>query len=229
MTLHSVERLGLHIRDQIVQSHTLTDLPLGLAIFGSARTADTHRDYHDARTLAAIAAGHGIPVISGGGPGIMMAANQGAFEAHGVAVGLNIQLPHEQHSNRFQTHSLMYEDFAPRKMAFVAHSAAFAVYPGGFGTLDELFEVLTLVQTQKIGMRPVVLVDTHYWEGLVEWVRSRMLERGMISPGDEQFLQLASDAHDAWSILEHHLLEHKIDHSRSYPSSIASDQRMDIG
>ena len=229
MTLHSVERLGFHIREQIIQSHTLTSLPLGLAIFGSARTKADHRDYHDARELAAIAAEHGVPVISGGGPGIMMAANQGAYGANGVAVGLNIQLPHEQHSNQYQTHSLMYEHFAPRKMAFVAHSAAFVVYPGGFGTLDELFEVLTLVQTQKIGHRPVVLIDRAYWGGLVEWVQTRMLERGMISQGDESFLQLADDALEAWAMLKHHLLEQTVEHSNLVETPLASNTTVAIG
>lgn len=201
-----IERLSTQVQEQIVQSHALAALPMGLAIFGSARTDPSHADYKDAYALAALAARHHVPVISGGGPGIMMAANQGAFENHGIAIGLNIALPHEQQSNLFQTHSLMYEHFAPRKMAFVSHSNAFAVYPGGFGTLDELFEILTLVQTGKSVSRPVVLVDRKYWTGLVEWMRDQVQARGMIGPHDIDLLQVVDNAQEAWAILESHLM-----------------------
>jgi uncharacterized protein (TIGR00730 family) len=204
MTTH-IERLSTQIKEQIVQSHALTALPLGLSIFGSARTDPSHDDYKDAYALAALAAKHQVPVISGGGPGIMQAANQGAFENQGVAIGLNIALPNEQHSNRYQTHSLMYEHFAPRKIAFVSHSCAFAVYPGGFGTLDELFEVLTLVQTGKSGARPVVLVDKNYWNGLVEWLRYQVKMRGMIGPDDVSLLHVVDNAEEAWAVLQPYL------------------------
>lgn len=136
----------------------------------------------------------------------MLAANQGAFEHHGIAIGLNITLPQEQHSNRYQTHSLLYEHFAPRKMAFVSHSCAFAVYPGGFGTLDELFEVLTLVQTGKSGSRPVVLVDRKYWTGLVDWLRAQVKVRGMIGPNDVELLHVVDNAQEAWAVLAPYVL-----------------------
>ena len=129
-----------------------------------------------------------------------MAANQGAYEANGVAVGLNIQLPHEQHSNQYQTHSLMYEHFAPRKMAFVAHSAAFVVYPGGFGTLDELFEVLTLVQTTKIKPVPIVLYDSKFWKRLFNF--ELLVEEGAISPEDLTLFQYADTPEEAWQIFK---------------------------
>ena len=209
MTTH-IELLSTHIQEQVMQSHALTSLPLGLAIFGSARTEPSHADFKDAYALAALAARNNVSVISGGGPGIMLAANQGAFENNGIAIGLNIALPHEQHSNRFQTHSLMYEHFAPRKMAFVSHSCAFAVYPGGFGTLDELFEVLTLVQTGKSGTRPVVLVGRSYWSGLVEWIRDQVKTRGMISPNDIDMIQMVDNAQEAWAVLHVHLQEHTV-------------------
>lgn len=205
MTNH-IERLSHHVQEQIVQSHALTALPMGLAIFGSARTDRNHADYKNAYDLAALAAQNDVPVISGGGPGIMEAANRGAFENEGVAIGLNIALPHEQHSNRYQTHSLLYEHFAPRKMAFLSHSSAFAVYPGGFGTLDELFEVLTLVQTGKSTARPVVLVDRAYWSGLVEWLRTQVKTRGMIGPNDVDLLQMVDTAQEAWDALQHHFV-----------------------
>lgn len=207
-----IEQLSMHVQEQIVQSHALGALPLGLSIFGSARTDPSHSDYKDAYNLAALAARHGIPVISGGGPGIMQAANQGAFEANGIAIGLNIALPNEQSSNQYQTHSLAYEHFAPRKMAFVMHSCAFAVYPGGFGTLDELFEVLTLVQTGKSGARPVVLVDRHYWTGLVDWMHAQVKTRRMIGPNDIELLQVVDDAQEAWTVLEPYLLH---EHSKT--------------
>lgn len=201
----TIERLSAHIQEQIFQSHALAALPLGLSIFGSARTDPSHADYQDAYALAALAAQHHVPVISGGGPGIMHAANRGAFENNGIAIGLNISLPNEQHSNIYQTHALMYEHFAPRKMAFVSHSCAFAVYPGGFGTLDELFEVLTLVQTGKSGARPVVLVDRNYWTGLVEWIRDQVKTRGMINPDDIDLLQVVDNAQEAWAVIEAHI------------------------
>lgn len=201
-----IERLSAQVQEQIVQSHALAALPLGLSIFGSARTDPSHADYKDAYALAALAAQNGVPVISGGGPGIMQAANQGAFENHGIAIGLNIALPHEQHSNLYQTHSLMYEHFAPRKMAFVSHSCAFAVYPGGFGTLDELFEVLTLVQTGKSGSCPVVLVDSTYWGGLVQWLRDQVKTRGMIGPNDVDLLHVVDNAQEAWAVLEPYVM-----------------------
>lgn len=199
--------LSNHIQEQIAQSHVLTSIPLGLAIFGSARVDAGHPSFQDAYKLAALAAEHGVPVISGGGPGIMLAANQGAFENKGIAVGLNIQLPHEQSSNIFQTHSLMYEHFSPRKMAFVSHSTAYAVYPGGFGTLDELFEVLTLVQTGKNGMCPVVLVGRAYWAGLMDWIVEQVLEHKMISPIDIDLIKIVENSQEAWVVLEEHLLK----------------------
>lgn len=201
-----IERLSVQIQEQIVQSHALAALPLGLSIFGSARTDPAHQDYKDAYDLAALAAQNHVPVISGGGPGIMQAANHGAFANHGVSIGLNIALPHEQHSNLYQTHSLMYEHFAPRKMAFVSHSCAFAVYPGGFGTLDELFEVLTLVQTGKSGSVPVVLVDRKYWSGLVEWLNDQVKQRGMIGPNDVELLHVVDNAQEAWDVLAPYIL-----------------------
>ena len=202
-----LEKLALTINEQITQSHTIEALPLGLSIFGSARTELSHSDYRDAYNLAALAAQQKIPVLSGGGPGIMLAANKGAFEHNGIAIGLNIALPQEQHSNDSQTHSLLYEHFAPRKMAFVRHSFAFAVYPGGFGTLDELFEILTLVQTQKCKPVPIVLVDRNYWTGLVEWLRNRVTVRGMIGPDDADLFHVVDNAEEAWSILAPYALK----------------------
>jgi uncharacterized protein (TIGR00730 family) len=193
-----IDLLATHIQEQIHQSRQLLDVPLGLAIFGSARTPESDHWYQDAFNLAAIAAKHQVPVISGGGPGIMTAANRGAFLNDGIAVGLNIELPHEQHANEFQTHSLYFKHFPPRKIAFLAHSKAFAVYPGGFGTLDELFEVLTLVQTGKEGKKPVVLVDKQYWAGLIAWIEDQLVSRKMIHPDDVGLFKLVDSAEEAW-------------------------------
>lgn len=202
----TLQNLSVHVQEQIVQSHALTLLPPGLAIFGSARIKDDHPNFKDAYNLAAFAAAHRVPVISGGGPGIMLAANKGAFENNGIAVGFNIKLPHEQQSNTFQTHSFEYEHFAPRKMAFVSHSCAFAVYPGGYGTLDELFEVLTLVQTGKSIPCPIVLVDKQYWTGLVEWIKDQVTTRAMIGPSDMNLLHVVDNAEEAWAVLDQHMI-----------------------
>ena len=208
MTTH-IDQLSEHIQLEIAQSKSIHGLPPALAIFGSARTSPEHKDFQDAYTLAATCARHGIPVVSGGGPGIMMAANKGAFEHQGIAIGLNIKLPNEQHSNQFQTHSLYYEHFSPRKMAFVAHSSAFAVYPGGFGTMDELFEVLTLVQTGKATFKPVVLIDKSYWSGLITWMDAQLKHRGMINENDLDYITVVDSAQEAWSVLQPYLQEHQ--------------------
>jgi len=136
-------------------------------------------------------------VITGGGPGIMEAANRGAMEAGGVSVGCNIELPHEQYANPYTTISLDFRYFFVRKTMFVKYSEAFVVFPGGFGTLDELFEAVTLVQTGKIHRFPVVLYGVDYWAGLVDWVRDQLETDGRISPGDIDILQVADTPEEA--------------------------------
>ncbi len=164
---------------------TLASLPPAVSIFGSARTPPSDPLYRSAVDCAAQLARRGHPVITGGGPGIMEAANRGACEAGGVSVGLNIALPHEQAPNAYQTIKLDFNYFFCRKVMFLKYSRAFIIYPGGFGTMDEFFESLTLIQTAKIDPMPVVCIGLDYWRGLHEWVRETMSDRfATISPED---------------------------------------------
>ena len=162
----------------------LATLSRGIAIFGSARTTSEDHDYKAAQETAALLANQGFAVITGGGPGIMEAANRGAFEAGGLSIGCNIELPFEQRPNAYQTLSLTFKYFFVRKMMFVKYSLAFVIFPGGFGTFDELFEALTLIQTKKIRNFPVVLFGSKYWSGMLDWLRAEVLPAGKISEHD---------------------------------------------
>jgi uncharacterized protein (TIGR00730 family) len=153
-------------------------------IFGSARTQPDDPDYQAAQETGALLAAKGFAVITGGGPGIMEAANRGAFEAGGLSIGCNIELPFEQKANPYQTLSLTFKYFFVRKMMFVKYSLAFVIFPGGFGTLDELFEALTLIQTKKIRNFPIVLFGKQYWSGMLDWIRAVVLPDGKISEHD---------------------------------------------
>lgn len=165
----------------------------GVSIFGSARIPRDHPFYRLGLELGGRIAQLGIPVIAGGGPGLMEAANRGAFEAGGRSVGLNIRLPRETTDNRFQTDSLHFEYFNSRKASFFLHSLAYVVLPGGFGTLDELFEAVTLIQTLKHPPAPIILVGTTFWGGLVDWIRDQLLSQGMIGPFDLDHLLVTDD------------------------------------
>ncbi len=162
----------------------LATLSRGIAIFGSARTKPDDPDYQAAQETAALLAAQGFAVITGGGPGIMEAANRGAFEAGGMSIGCNIELPFEQRPNAYQTLSLTFKYFFVRKMMFVKYSLAFVIFPGGFGTFDELFEALTLIQTKKIRNFPVVLFGARYWSGMLAWLREEVLRGGKIAEHD---------------------------------------------
>jgi uncharacterized protein (TIGR00730 family) len=164
-----------------------------VSIFGSARTPEDHPHYSAARELARQLVGCGYAIITGGGPGIMEAANRGAAEAGGVSVGLNIELPFEQAPNPFANLPVGFRYFFVRKVMFVKYAEAFVIMPGGFGTMDELFESLTLVQTRRIKPIPVVLYDRSYWGGLVDWMRESLLGEGMVSDGDLDFFQVMDD------------------------------------
>ena len=162
----------------------LATLTRGIAIFGSARTPPDDPDYKAAQETGALLANEGFAVITGGGPGIMEAANRGAFEAGGLSIGCNIELPFEQRPNAYQTLSLTFKYFFVRKMMFVKYSLAFVIFPGGFGTFDELFEALTLIQTKKIRNFPIVLFGKKYWSGMLEWIGDVVLSSGKISEND---------------------------------------------
>jgi len=168
----------------------LATLTRGVSIFGSARSLASDEDYIAAQETAALLAHAGFSVITGGGPGIMEAANRGAFEANGVSVGCNIELPFEQKPNAYQTLSLKFKYFFVRKMMFVKYSEAFVIFPGGFGTLDELFEALTLIQTRKIRDFPVVMYGTRYWGGLMDWIRDFAMKENKVSKADLDLLHL---------------------------------------
>ncbi|HJU94326.1 MAG TPA: TIGR00730 family Rossman fold protein [Pyrinomonadaceae bacterium] len=162
----------------------LATLTRGIAIFGSARTSPDDPDYKAAQETGELLANEGFAVITGGGPGIMEAANRGAFEAGGLSIGCNIELPFEQRANAYQTLSLTFKYFFVRKMMFVKYSLAFVIFPGGFGTFDELFEALTLMQTKKIRNFPIVLFGKKYWSGMLEWLDEVVLTEGKISNHD---------------------------------------------
>ncbi|RJP26484.1 MAG: TIGR00730 family Rossman fold protein [Candidatus Omnitrophota bacterium] len=162
----------------------LAKMPQAVSVFGSARTPASHPRYQKARELGQRIAREGLATVTGGGPGIMEAANRGAFEAKGVSVGLNIELPLEQTPNPYITTGLNFRYFFIRKVMLVKYSIAFVIFPGGFGTLDELFESLTLIQTRRIKSFPVILFDTEYWKELIEWIKSRLIEEKNISPED---------------------------------------------
>ncbi|WP_353197591.1 TIGR00730 family Rossman fold protein, partial [Parapedobacter defluvii] len=157
-----------------------------VSMFGSARTPQDHKNYKLAEDIARLLTERGYGVVSGGGPGIMEAANKGAYEAGGKSVGINIELPFEQFHNAYidRDKLLQFNYFFVRKVMFMKYSQGFIVLPGGFGTMDELFEAITLIQTGKIARFPIVLVGEAYWGGLFDWVKNRMLEEGNISPED---------------------------------------------
>jgi len=187
--LHTDTWRVFRIMGEFVQGfEDLAHITNGVSIFGSARTSPDDPVYQAARETAGLLAKAGFSVITGGGPGIMEAANRGAFEAKGVSVGCNIELPHEQRSNDYLTLSLKFKYFFVRKMMFVKYSDAFIIFPGGFGTLDELFESLTLIQTRKIHNFPVVLYSSEYWQGMLDWLTGPMLQEKKII--DEDFRRL---------------------------------------
>jgi uncharacterized protein (TIGR00730 family) len=176
-----------------------------VTVFGSARVGEDHPAYREAREVGKRLAEAGFAVVTGGGPGVMEAANRGAQEGGGLSVGFNIQLPHEQHSNPYLDIGLTFNHFYARKTMFVKAAEGFVIFPGGFGTLDELFESLTLIQTGKVLHFPVVLFDSGYWQPLLDWIAKRPLAEGMVSPEDVALMTLTDDPAEAVAtILERH-------------------------
>jgi hypothetical protein len=179
----------------------LATVTRGVAVFGSARTPPGDPYYAAAQETAALLAGAGFSVITGGGPGIMEAANRGAFDAGGVSIGCNIELPFEQSANAYQTRTLTFKYFFVRKTMFVKYSNAFVIFPGGYGTLDELFEALTLIQTRKIRNFPVVLFGRDYWDGLFRWLEGTMLTARYINEVDYRMLHLTDSPSEVVDII----------------------------
>ncbi|HSQ24168.1 MAG TPA: TIGR00730 family Rossman fold protein [Pyrinomonadaceae bacterium] len=201
--LHTDTWRVFRIMGEFVQGfEDLAHITSGVAIFGSARTQPDDPDYRAAQETASLLANAGYSIITGGGPGIMEAANRGAFEAGGTSVGCNIELPHEQSSNQYLTLSLKFKYFFVRKMMFVKYSNAFIIFPGGFGTLDELFEALTLIQTTKIHDFPVVLYGSKYWQPMLEWLRGPMLSEGKIVEEDFRRLHVTDSPSEIVKIVK---------------------------
>jgi len=171
----------------------LSNIHPAVSIFGSARTSHDHPYYQLTEEIARLLSDAGFSVISGGGPGIMEAANKGAFYGKSPSVGLNIQLPHEQHNNPYQNISQTFHHFFTRKVMFVKFASAYVVMPGGFGTLDELMEALTLVQTGKTRKMPIILVGSKFWGGIVEWFKTSLLDEKMIAAGDLDLIQVIDE------------------------------------
>jgi uncharacterized protein (TIGR00730 family) len=181
---------------------TLHNLGPSVAFFGSSRLKPGSKYYRAAELAAQIVARRGLNVITGGGPGIMEAANKGAFGENGISVGCNIQLPMEQQPNQYQKISLQFRYFFVRKMMFVKYSVAFVIFPGGYGTIDELFEALTLVQTEKIEHFPIILFGSEYWTPLVDWLRKTMLAQGCISEEDLDLFTITDDHEELARVIE---------------------------
>ena len=193
-----ISRIGEELRDGIENLH---DIGPAVTIFGSARSTEDSWEYQSARTLARMLSAEGISVITGGGPGVMEAANLGACEEVGTSIGLNIELPHEQMANPYLDIDLDFRYFFTRKFMLIRYARGFAIYPGGFGTIDELFELLTLMQTGKLKERPVVLVGIDYWRDVVQWLKDFTLRSGFINAADLDMLQPVATAEEAATIL----------------------------
>ncbi|WP_457618591.1 LOG family protein [Lutibacter sp.] len=175
-----------------------------VTIFGSARTKPDHKYYKLAEHISYTLTKHGYGIITGGGPGIMEAGNKGAHRAKGTSVGLNIELPFEQHDNPYidPDKSLDFDYFFVRKVMFVKYSQGFVVMPGGFGTMDELFEAITLIQTKKIGKFPIVLVGRKFWSGIMDWIKGTLLEEGNISPKDLDLISLVDTEKEVLEVID---------------------------
>jgi uncharacterized protein (TIGR00730 family) len=192
----------LRIQGEFVHGiNSLSEIGAAISVFGSARTPHDSPFYAEAQSLGCKLADAGFAVITGGGPGIMEAANKGALEAGGLSVGCNIELPFEQAQNPYLNLSINFRYFFIRKTMFVKYSNGFVIFPGGFGTLDELFESLTLVQTRKISRFPIVLYGSTFWSGLLDWVKGTQLEAGVISPEDLNLLILTDSVDEARDIM----------------------------
>ncbi len=185
---------------------TLSRVKNAVSIFGSARTAPDDPYYQKAETLSRLLAERGFGVITGGGPGIMEAANKGAAGAGGQSVGMNIRLPLEQKPNPYANISIDYKYFFTRKVMFVKYAMAYVVMPGGFGTLDELFEALTLLQTKRIKAFPVILMGSEYWKGLIDWLKKTVLRNNKISATDLDLFQVIDDPEEAVKYIQKYVI-----------------------
>ena len=185
---------------------TLSDVNNAVTIFGSARVKPADIYYQKTENLTRLLVQNGFSVITGGGGGIMEAANKGASEAGGKSVGMNIQLPFEQKPNSYANIHLHYKYFFIRKVMFVKYAVAYVILPGGFGTMDELFEALTLIQTKKIKSFPLILMGSEYWHGLVDWLKNTMLAEGKISPADLDLIQIVDEPEEVVKLIKKYVI-----------------------
>jgi len=200
--LHDDPWRVMRIQSEFVEGFgALAEIGPAVSVFGSARIPADHPDYAIGEAVGRGLVEAGYAVITGGGPGVMAAANRGASEAGGLSIGLGIELPFEQSMNQWVDLGISFRYFFARKMMFVKYAQGFVVLPGGFGTLDELFEALTLVQTHKVTGFPIVLVGSVYWQGLLDWIAGPVVERGMINPADLALLHVVDDADEAVRIV----------------------------
>jgi uncharacterized protein (TIGR00730 family) len=214
----------LRIQSEFVEGFgALAELGPAISVFGSARTPRTDPEYALAEKLGAALVEAGFAVITGGGPGAMEAANKGASEAGGVSVGLGIELPFEQGINQWVDLAVNFRYFFARKTMFVKYAQGFAVLPGGFGTLDELFEALVLVQTHKVTSFPIVLLGRDYWQGLLEWIKGPVVQRRMISAPDIDLLNVTDDVDEAVELLRNS--PHQREHERLSAEATAAAAR----
>jgi uncharacterized protein (TIGR00730 family) len=198
---------------------TLSQVGRAVTIFGSARAPRADPYYRTTVVLAEGLAKHGLAVITGGGPGIMEAANRGAARARGQSVGLNIELPHEQKGNRYANVPLHVHYFFSRKVCFVKYSVGFVFMPGGFGTMDELFEILTLVQTERVPRFPLILFGRRYWAGLLKWLKNATCHRGFISADDLDLLTVTEDPQEALELILDY--QRRVGPPESFPKPLA--------
>lgn len=193
------------IQSELVEGfETLFDTGPAVTIFGSARLTEDSHYYHEAIKVGKMLSDAGFTVITGGGTGIMEAANKGAKLGKGKSVGLNIHLPHEQHPNQYQDISLSFRYFFVRKLMFIKYALAFVIFPGGFGTMDELFEALTLVQTKKIDPFPIILFGSEYWKGLIDWMKHTLVPKGTVNREDFSLFQMVDSPMEVCQLLKEH-------------------------
>jgi hypothetical protein len=209
---HSETWRVFRIQSELVEGfETLNELGPAVAIFGSSRMEQGSYYYEKAVELGKRLSDAGFAVITGGGPGIMEGVNKGSQLGKGTSVGLNIEIPVEQHPNKYQDLSLSFRYFFVRKLMFVKYSIAFIIFPGGFGTMDELFEALTLSQTKRIGIFPIILFGKNYWEGLIDWFKSTLINNKTISPEDLELISFADEVDETCQILSKYRKELKIE------------------
>ncbi|MBN1363382.1 MAG: TIGR00730 family Rossman fold protein [Syntrophaceae bacterium] len=195
------------IMAEIVEGvEALSKIDNAVTFFGSARVKPDDIYYQKTEFLARLLVQNGFNVITGGGPGIMEAANKGASEAGGKSVGMNIKLPYEQRPNAYSNIHLEYKYFFVRKVMFVKYAVAYVIMPGGFGTMDEFFEALTLIQTKKIKPFPLILMGREYWQGLIDWLKNKMITEGKIDPADMELIQVVDEPEEAVKLIKKYVL-----------------------